>query len=145
MSITSISGSSTTSCQRVVQEAKPKRSAASATALWVRPARVRSSGESGRSKKWWAVRQAWEWDAHMNPYTIMPIRREPARDIVVVIVEALLLVKVSSGTEVGVGGRCGARAGASMRAPDALSQQVGRLSSAFLRPPGRTRDPLTPA
>src|SRR5699024_5941923 len=124
---------------------KPERSAASAPALPVRPAGVRSSGVGGRSKERGAGRQAWEWAAPMNPYPIMPTRRVPARACVVVIVEALLLVKVSSGTEVGVGGRCGARAGASMRAPDALSQQVGRLSSAFLRPPGRSRDPLPPA
>src|SRR5690625_7134895 len=72
MSTTSMAGSSTTSCHRVVWAAKPKRSAASVTALSVRPARVCSRGVSGSSTKRWAVRQAWEGAAPMKPYPIMP-------------------------------------------------------------------------
>jgi hypothetical protein len=52
--------------QSVSVSAQPSRSAASVTADWLRPASTVSSGRSGRSKKWGAVRHAWECAAPMK-------------------------------------------------------------------------------
>ena len=52
--------------------------AASATRPASRPHSARIRGVSGRSKKWGAVRQAWEWAAPMKAYPTMPTPRSGA-------------------------------------------------------------------
>jgi hypothetical protein len=66
MSMTSMSGRSTSSSQPGTEDCHPRVAAARPAAAASRPQSATMSGNSGRSKTRPAVRQAWEWAAPMK-------------------------------------------------------------------------------